>query len=285
MRKSVSVPLNVKIPPKKIREKFLIIYELEGCQKAVNHLTKYYQVRRMRIFLNGRKVGKSCIAYYLEKSAYFKKESLRKRIVLHELYHHLVDCFSLKLDFQYWIHLEAEQTQGADYSYLRKLPYAVLKLATIYSANIHDEYEDGKFLLIHDEMMLKAINDGLELYKNWVTAHNWWLEEHHEKEDKEHPVLEEVGIIMAWAVSIGNGYCSTSEIKVLLHASNTSRVRDKLDLLVDMKYLEVIAEEFLVKFALDQKLITIEQYGRFKLSSGPSPRIYRVTTLGKEKFG
>ena len=95
-RKSVSVPLSVKLPPKKVRERFLIIYELEGCQKAVNYLTEYYGVRRMRIFLNGRKVGKSCIAYYLEERAYFKKEGLNKRVVLHELYHHLVDCNETK---------------------------------------------------------------------------------------------------------------------------------------------------------------------------------------------
>ena len=56
----------------------------------MNYLTKYYSVRRMKIFLNGRKVGKSCIAYYFEKSAYFKKVGLKKRVVLHELYHHLV---------------------------------------------------------------------------------------------------------------------------------------------------------------------------------------------------
>jgi len=34
-RQSMSVPLSVKLPPKKIREKFLLTYELEGCQKAV----------------------------------------------------------------------------------------------------------------------------------------------------------------------------------------------------------------------------------------------------------
>ncbi len=89
-RQSSSVPLSVKLPPKRVREKFLIIYELEGCQKAVNCLIKYYGVRRMRIVLNGRKVGKGCIGYYLENCAYFKKEGLKKRIVLHEFYHHLV---------------------------------------------------------------------------------------------------------------------------------------------------------------------------------------------------
>ena len=95
--KSVSVPLSVKIPPKKVREKFLIIYELEGCQKAVNYLTKYYGVRRVKIILNGKRVGKNCVAWYDENQACFKKEGLTKRIVLHEFYHHLIERNSLDL--------------------------------------------------------------------------------------------------------------------------------------------------------------------------------------------
>ena len=55
VRKSPSVPLRVKLSPKSVREKFLIVYGFEGCQKAVNYLTKYFGVRRMRIILNGRK--------------------------------------------------------------------------------------------------------------------------------------------------------------------------------------------------------------------------------------
>jgi len=89
-RRATSAPLSVKLPPKRIREKFLIIYELEGCQKAVNYLSKYYGVRRMKIFLNGRKVGKWCLGLYRENCAYFKKEGLTKRIVLHEFYHNLI---------------------------------------------------------------------------------------------------------------------------------------------------------------------------------------------------
>ena len=113
-----AVPLSVKLPPKKVREKFLIIYELEGCQKAVNYLTKYYCVKRMTILLYGRKVGKNCIAYYLEKSAYFKKESLRKRIVLHELYHHLVASKGLELA------IRTEEKEANNYSkeFLKKRP-------------------------------------------------------------------------------------------------------------------------------------------------------------------
>jgi hypothetical protein len=97
MRKSVSVPLSVKIPPKKIREKFLIIYELEGCQKAVNYLTKYYRVRRMKILLDGKRVKKDWVAWYYKKQACFKKEGLTKRIVLHELYHHFTESRGLEI--------------------------------------------------------------------------------------------------------------------------------------------------------------------------------------------
>lgn len=75
---------------KKIRERFLSVYEVEGCQKAVDFLTEYYGVRRMRIRLNGRKVGNGDIAVYFQNKAYFTKRGLTKQTVLHEMYHHLV---------------------------------------------------------------------------------------------------------------------------------------------------------------------------------------------------
>jgi hypothetical protein len=56
----------------------------------VNFLTKYYGIRRMKIVLNGRKVGNGDIAVYFQNRAYFTKRGLTKRTVLHELYHHLV---------------------------------------------------------------------------------------------------------------------------------------------------------------------------------------------------
>jgi hypothetical protein len=43
----------------------------------------------MRIILNGRKVGNGYAAYYFENRAYFKKRGLKKKTILHELYHHL----------------------------------------------------------------------------------------------------------------------------------------------------------------------------------------------------
>jgi len=74
-----------------------LIYELEGCQKAVDFLTKYYGVRRMKIKLNGRKVGNRWIASYFQNKAYFAKRGLNKRTILHELYHHLVYVNGLEM--------------------------------------------------------------------------------------------------------------------------------------------------------------------------------------------
>ena len=82
--------MRVRIPRRKVCEKFLLIYELEGCQNAVDFLTGYYGVRKMRIILDGRKVGNGYNACYIENEAYFKKRGLNKRAILHELYHHSV---------------------------------------------------------------------------------------------------------------------------------------------------------------------------------------------------
>jgi hypothetical protein len=97
MRKARRVPLSVKLPPKRVRDKFLIIYELEGCQKAVNFLTEYYEVRKMRIVLDGKKVCRNCAGFYLKNTACFTKNGLRRQIVLHEFYHHLVEVLSLEM--------------------------------------------------------------------------------------------------------------------------------------------------------------------------------------------
>jgi len=86
--------MQIRVPPKKIREKFLIIYELQGAQKATNYLTEFYGVRRIGIVFDGKRVGKRksnrWVACYLNNRAFFTKEGLSKRILLHEFYHHLV---------------------------------------------------------------------------------------------------------------------------------------------------------------------------------------------------
>lgn len=78
------------IPSKKVCKDFYLVYELEGAQKAVNLLAKYYKIKRMKIVVDGRRVGRKYVSFYLDNKSYFKKNSLRRRIVLHEFYHHLV---------------------------------------------------------------------------------------------------------------------------------------------------------------------------------------------------
>ena len=87
----------MKLPPKKIIRKFFLIYELEGAQKGVDVLTEYYGVRRMKIILNGKKVRRGGEAHYSENKAFFTKKGLKKKTVLHELYHHLVYVSDLEM--------------------------------------------------------------------------------------------------------------------------------------------------------------------------------------------
>jgi hypothetical protein len=89
--------MRIRIPSKRICERFLLIYELKGCQKAVDFLTEYYGIRKMRIILNGRKVGNGDEACYDRNVAYFTRKGLTKRTILHELYHHLVYINGLEL--------------------------------------------------------------------------------------------------------------------------------------------------------------------------------------------
>ena len=89
--------MKIRIPSKKICEKFNLTYELKGAQKGVDVLTEYYRVRRMRIILDGKKVTRGHEAHYFENKAYFTKKGLKKRNVLHELYHHLVYVSNLEI--------------------------------------------------------------------------------------------------------------------------------------------------------------------------------------------
>ena len=67
----------------------------------------------MKMVLNGRKVGNGYNAWYFRNKAYFKKRELKKRIVLHELYHHFVSSYKLEIPSQ------TEEKQAN--SYARKL--------------------------------------------------------------------------------------------------------------------------------------------------------------------
>lgn len=74
-----------------MRERFRLTYELKGAQRAVDLLARYYGIRRMKIVVDGRRVGNSDEALYDygTYTAYFKKRTIRKRLVLHEFYHHM----------------------------------------------------------------------------------------------------------------------------------------------------------------------------------------------------
>jgi hypothetical protein len=89
--------MRIHIPPKRVREKFMVTYELKGCQKAVNFLTDYYRVRKMKIVLDGRRVPRKCSGFYFKNRACFRREGLKRQIVLHEVYHHLIEVNGYEL--------------------------------------------------------------------------------------------------------------------------------------------------------------------------------------------
>jgi hypothetical protein len=89
--------VRIRIPSKRICEKFHLTYELKGAEKAVRVLTEYYGIPKMKIILNGRRVMRACEADYFEGIACFTKKGLNKRNVLHELYHHVVENKKLEM--------------------------------------------------------------------------------------------------------------------------------------------------------------------------------------------
>ena len=89
--------MRLRVPNRKVREEFLLIYELSGAQRAIDYLSKHYEVKRMKIVLNGKKLGRNCEAFYFEGKAYFSKRSLKKKYVLHEFFHHLASVKGLEL--------------------------------------------------------------------------------------------------------------------------------------------------------------------------------------------
>lgn len=101
------------IPSRKTREKFYLTYELKGAQRAVNLLTKYYEMRSRKIVVDGRRVGNGDEACYDNNVAYFTRKGLNKRNVLHELYHHLAYVNDWDMD-------ERTEERGAD-AYVRRI--------------------------------------------------------------------------------------------------------------------------------------------------------------------
>ena len=63
----------------------------------MNFLTRYYGIRRMKIIVDGRRVGNGNRACYFENKAYFAKKGLNRRTILHEFYHHLTFVGGLEM--------------------------------------------------------------------------------------------------------------------------------------------------------------------------------------------
>jgi len=112
--------MQLRIPSKRIRERFITTYELKGAQKAVDFLSEHYGVRRMRIILDGKRVGSrkanGWLACYSENKAYFTKRGLNKQTVLHEFYHHLVEMKGLELPER----TEEKQANGYASEFVKK---------------------------------------------------------------------------------------------------------------------------------------------------------------------
>ena len=89
--------MRIRVPSKKVCEKFHLTYELKGAQKGVDVLTEYYRIPKMKIILDGRKVMKGYPCDYFEGIACFTKKGLNKRNVLHELYHHIANNNGLEI--------------------------------------------------------------------------------------------------------------------------------------------------------------------------------------------
>ena len=89
--------MRIRIPSKKVCEEFHLTYELKGAQKGVDVLTRYYGTRRMKIILDGRRVGNGDEACYYDNKVYFTKKGLNKLNVLHELYHHVIGAYELDI--------------------------------------------------------------------------------------------------------------------------------------------------------------------------------------------
>ena len=89
--------MQIRVPSKRVLERFRLTYELKGAHKGVDILTKHYRIPRMKIILDGRRVTRGCDCDYFEGVACFTKKGLNKRNVLHELYHHIVENLGLEI--------------------------------------------------------------------------------------------------------------------------------------------------------------------------------------------
>lgn len=99
----------LRLPPKEICMAFARLCRTQSAQAAVEFLSKIYGVPSMKTVFQHRfpvndMVCRDAIAVYYtdDMTAYFKPDGTSMRTILHEFYHHLVNCYGVKdmLDYQ-----------------------------------------------------------------------------------------------------------------------------------------------------------------------------------------
>lgn len=89
--------MKVRVPPKRVREEFILTCELKGSQKGIDLLSEHYGVKTMKVILDGRRVGNGDLGCYYRNKAYFSRKGLNRRNLLHEFFHHLVETQGIEM--------------------------------------------------------------------------------------------------------------------------------------------------------------------------------------------
>ena len=99
----------LRLPPREVCEAFTNICRTKSVQAAIEMLSKVYGVPAMKTVFQHRfpitdMVCTDALAVYYgdELTAYFKPEGTSMTTILHEFYHHLVNCYGVRqtLDYQ-----------------------------------------------------------------------------------------------------------------------------------------------------------------------------------------
>lgn len=123
----------LKLPPREVCVTFANICRIKSAQSAVEMLSKIYGVLPLKLVFQHRfpvndMVCRDALAVYYtdDMTAYFKPEGTSMRTILHEFYHHLVNCYGVKdmLDYQilpdpvtgYYARNEREESAANSYA-------------------------------------------------------------------------------------------------------------------------------------------------------------------------
>ncbi len=97
----------LKLPPFEICELFVTLSRTKSAQEAIDMLCKVYGVPSMTAVFQHRfpvkdMVCEDALAVYYSDGmiAYFRPEGTTMKTILHEFYHHLVNCYGVRLDYE-----------------------------------------------------------------------------------------------------------------------------------------------------------------------------------------